>query len=439
MKQFSKTLYQARIALSYRDILRTRIKPVFKHQIKKAHEQFLKAMRSLKDKEIIEVAFFLTIPGMWKSDYVFRAMKNSPKYHPYVVILPYSSYKGFNDSESYETLRKTEEYIRSKGYEYIIPYNEVTKKWEDIKKALNPDIVFYSSPYKDNIPEYYVYHYIDKGTFYIPYGFITMNSYSTQYNLVFPNLVGCNLIETEMHLSFAKKYGRSNGINYAVVGFPSAEAYMRGDYQSRDVWKPQSHRKKKIIWAPHHSIDLEGGLDVSTFLSYYEEMLRLAKKYENEVQFAFKPHQTLKFKLELLWGKEKTYDYYHKWEIMSNGQLEESEYIDLFIHSDAMIHDSGAFTTEYLFVHKPVMYLVKNNNIRKQFNAFGLKSFDQHYQGHSVENIEEFIQEVVIKGNDPMKDQRERFFEKQLKNKDGILPSQKILRVIEQYINGDLS
>ena len=437
MKQFSKILYQARIALSYRDILRTRIKPVFKHQIKKAHEQFLKAMRSLKDKETIEVAFFLTIPGMWKSDYVFRAMKDSPKYHPYVVILPYSSFKGFNDSESFETLRKTEEFIKSKGYEYIIPYNEVTKKWEDIKKTLNPDIVFYSSPYKDNIPEYYVYHYLDKGTFYIPYGFITMNSYSTQYNLVFPNLVGCNLVETEMHLSFAKKYGRSNGINYAVVGFPSAEAYMREDYQSKDVWKHQSCKKKRIIWAPHHSIDLEGGLDVSTFLNYYEEMLRLAKKYENEVQFAFKPHQTLKFKLELLWGKEKTYDYYHKWETMSNGQLEESEYIDLFIHSDAMIHDSGAFTTEYLFVHKPVMYLVKNGNIRKQFNDFGIQSFEQHYHGHSVEEIEDFIKEVVVNGNDPMKKQRESFFEEQLKQKDDLLPSQKILRTIEHYIYGE--
>lgn len=437
MKQFSKLMYKARIALSYRDIIKTRIQPVFNRQIKRAHEQFLQAMQSLKDKECVDVAFFLTIPGMWKSDYVFQLMKDSPRYHPYVVILPYSSFKGFMGAETIETVRKTEVFIRSKGYEYIIPYNETTRKWEDIKYTHNPDIVFYSSPYKDNIPEYYVYNYLDKGTFYIPYGFITMNAYETHYNLVFPNLVGCNLIETEMHLSFAKKYGRSNGVNYAVVGFPSAEAYMRADYRSKDVWKPQSCRKKRIIWAPHHSIDLEGGLDVATFLIYYEEMLRIAEKYADQVQFAFKPHQTLKFKLELLWGKEKTYDYYHKWETLSNGQLEESGYTDLFIHSDAMIHDSCAFTTEYLFVHKPVMYLVKNENIRKQFNAFGLKSFEQHYHGHSVEEIEDFIKEVVVNGNDPMKVQRDSFFEEQLMLKDDMLPSQKILKTVERYINGE--
>lgn len=439
MKAFNKTLYKLRLVLSYNDFFSTRIKPIFNYKIHKAHQQFLKAMRSLSDRKSIEVAFFITIPGMWKSDYIFRLMKETPKYHPYVVILPYSSFKGFMDSETEETLLRTENFIKSKGYEYIIPFNKSTNKWEDIKKTRNPDIVIYSSPYKDNLPSYYVYNYLDKGTFYIPYGFITMNTYEAQYNLVFPNIVGCNLVETEMHLDFAKKYGRSNGQNYAVVGFPSAEAYMRGDYVSKDVWKPQERQKKRIIWAPHHSIDTEGGLEVATFLIYYEEMLRLAEKYKDEVQFAFKPHQTLKYKLELLWGKEKTEEYYNKWDILSNGQLEEAEYTDLFIHSDAMIHDSGGFTTEYLFVHKPVMYLIKNSNIRKQFNDFGVKSFEQHYQGRSIEDVKYFIEDVVLAGNDPMKSQREQFFNEYLKPKDGILPSQKILQVIEQFIDGEIS
>ncbi len=227
MKQFNRLLYKTRLAFSYKDVLKTRIPPVFNHLIKKSQKQFIEAMRALKDKEIINVAFFVTIPGMWKSDFIFRLMEVNSKFHPYVVILPYTSFKGFKDTEIFETLRKTEDFIKSKGYDYIIPYDETTNKWEDIKDTHNPDIVFYSSPYKDNIPKYYIYHYLDKGTFYIPYGFITMNTCSIHYNLVFPNLVGCNLIETEMHLSFAKKYGRSGGVNYAVVGFPNAEVYIK--------------------------------------------------------------------------------------------------------------------------------------------------------------------------------------------------------------------
>lgn len=438
MNVFNKFLFNFRLFLSYKDFIKTHVKPIFTHEISKAHETFISVMQSLKEKDTIEVAFFLTIPGMWKSDYIFNLLKQTTNFHPYVVILPYSSFKGFCDEEIFNTVSQTEMFIKSKGYEYIIPYNKESREWVDIKKTHNPDIVFYSSPYKDNLPQYYLYNFLDKGTFYIPYGFITMNTYEIQYNLVFPNLVGCNMVETDMHVSFAKKYGRSGGINYAAVGFPSAEAYMRDDYISKDVWKPQPKNKKRVIWAPHHSIDLEGGLEVATFLDYYETMLHLAEKYSDSIQFAFKPHQTLKFKLELLWGKEKTNEYYNKWGTLSNGQLEESEYVDLFMHSDAMIHDSGGFTTEYLFVHKPVMYLVKNEKIRNQFNEFGIKSFDQHYQGHNVADIEKFLNDVVINGNDPMKSQREQFFDDYLKPKDGLLPSQKILQVIEDFIDGRL-
>ena len=44
-------------------------------------------------------------------------------------------------------------------------------------------------------------------------------------------------------------------------------------------------------------------------------------------------------------------------------------------------------------------------------------------------------EEVVIDGNDPMKIKRERFFEENLRSKDGLLPSQKILKVIEEAIS----
>lgn len=393
-------------------------------------------MKSLKGKEKLEVAFFLTIPGMWKADYLFKLMQELPDFHPYIVILPYSSFKNFSKEETFVTVKRTEEFIRSKGFEYIIPYDEEKGKWFDIKSKLDPDIVFFSSPYKDNLPEYYLYHYLDKGTFYIPYGFTSMNCYNTNYNLVFPNLVGCHLVETDMHVSFAKKYGRSNGKNYAVVGCPGAEVYLRKDYNSPDVWKPQDTIKKKIIWAPHHSIDGEGGLNVSTFLTFCDAMLDIANKFKDKVQFAFKPHQTLKFKLEILWGTEKTQLYYHQWETLSNCQLVESGYSDLFIHSDAMIHDSGSFTTEYLFVNKPVMYLVKNDvEIRNQFNDFGIKAFDQHYKGKTLSDIENFIEEVVIAGNDPMKSQRQQFFAQYLASKDGKLPSECIVEYIQNLIH----
>ena len=82
---------------------------------------------------------------------------------------------------------------------------------------------------------------------------------------------------------------------------------------------------------------------------------------------AFKPHPILKPKLykHALWGKERTDAYYHCWETMENTQLEMSDYIDLFMTSDAMIFDSVSFMTEYLYTKKPALFLCREG-IEKQ-------------------------------------------------------------------------
>ncbi len=435
MAFIANQLYKLKLVLAYKDVLRTHVPFLFRKTIKSSQKRFYEAMHRLKGKEKLDVAFFLTIPGMWKADYLFSLMAENPRFHPYVVILPYSTFKNFSKEEVWKSIQATENFVKARDFEYVIPYDAKSDRWIDIKKTMHPDIVFYSSPYKDNPQQYYLYNYMDCGTFYIPYAYTSMCCYKANYDLVFPNLVGCHLTETDMHIGFAKKYGRSNAENYRVVGHPATDIYLRKDYVSPDVWKPQTVRKKRIIWAPHHSLDEEGGLRVSTFLTYCDEMLRIAEKYNDKVQFAFKPHQRLKFKLELIWGKEKTYGYYRKWEELENCQLEETGYADLFIHSDAMIHDCGSFTTEYLFLNKPVMYLVSEEKYtRTQFNEFGIKAFEQHYHGHDTAEIERFVEDVVLGGNDTMRDSRTTFFETYLAPKDGLTASEKIMNLIENLI-----
>ena len=163
-------------------------------------------------------------------------------------------------------------------------------------------------------------------------------------------------------------------------------------------------------------------------------MLVLAKKYRDEIQFAFKPHHLLKYKLIQLWGADRVEAYYQTWKDMDNTQLEESGYEDLFIGSDAMVHDSGSFVTEYLYVDKPVMFLLSDSMSQANYHTFGKMAFDNHYKGRSIEDIERFINDVVLKGDDPMKASRKDFYTNYLVPQDGLLPSQKIMRVIEDYI-----
>ena len=119
------------------------------------------AAQKLKGKDVIEVAFFLSIPGMWKADYLFRRMQQDPHFHPYIVIIPYTAFKNFDKAEAEKTLRRTERFVQERGFEYVIPYDRKTGRWRDIRKQENPDIVFYTLPYKALEYKYFVYNFLE--------------------------------------------------------------------------------------------------------------------------------------------------------------------------------------------------------------------------------------------------------------------------------------
>ena len=386
----SPLVYNLRLVWEYHDFFRTRIPFLYRRFLRKNIFLSRRAAMRLKDKKTIEVAFFLSMPGMWKSDYLFRRMEQDSRYHPYIVLIPYTVFKNFDKEETWKTLRRTERFVQERGFEYIIPYDEERGCWRDIRKKENPDIVFYSLPYKDMEYKYFVYNFRDRLTCYIPYAFTSMNVYKANYDIISINSYGCVFTETQ----------------------------------------------KRVIWAPHHSIS--DVFSISTFLENCDLMVRLAQEYADRIQFAFKPHPTLKFKLQKLWGAERTNQYYQLWDTMPNTQLEETGYVDLFYGSDAMMHDSGGFTTEYLYMQKPVMYLVKDDRPRKQFNDFGALAFDQHYVGRSEEDIYRFLDNVVLKGEDSMCESRQQFFNTYLSSPDGLLPSQRIMNVLNGLISGSV-
>ena len=425
--------YIVRQIIAHHDLLRSRIPFLRRLYQKQFRKSQLRAARKLKDKECIEVAFFLTIPGMWKCDYLMRRMQRDPRFHPYVVIYPYSQYKGFSAQEIETTLKRTEKFIADKGFEYIIPYDAKHDRWQDVRKVLKPDVIILSDPYKDCLPRYFIYHFKHTLTCYVPYSLTILRLYRENYQIMFINLVGLFCLETPKHWELALQYMTNEAENAVVTGYPGTEVFLDKEFTPHDVWKPQPVKKKRIIWAPHHSFD--DAVSIATFLIYCDEMVSLAKRYEDTVQFAFKPHQLLKFKLQKLWGEERTERYYNLWRNMPNGQLEESSYVDLFLTSDAMIHDSASFTTEYLYTQKPVMYLVKDDKLRESFTPFGEIVFDAHYHAHCAEDIDRFINETVLNGNDPMAEDRLSVYQKYLQPIDGMMPSERIIYEIEKLIN----
>ena len=99
-----------------------------------------------------------------------------------------------------------------------------------------------------------------------------------------------------------------------------------------------------------------------------------------------------------------------------------------------MIHDCGSFIAEYLFTQKPVLYQIKDDKLMEQWNSFGQMCLEQHYHAYSIEETENFIRAVVIEGNDPKKEQREKFYKDYLYPKDGIMPSEKIFNILKNAL-----
>jgi len=311
---------------------------------------------------------------------------------------------------------EAEEFVRSKNYPYVMTYDFKTGKWLDVKKEIKPDIVFFTNPHQLTKDKYYIYNYTESLTCYVPYNFGNSHLLDMFHNQLFHNLLWRLFAETDIHKQFSIDVAQNKGMNVVTTGFPGTDIFLDKDYIPQNPWKANRNPLKKIIWAPHHTIDDDKSfLSFSSFLVYADYMPELANKYKDQVQWAFKPHPRLKPKLyhHPDWGKEKTDDYYDTWDNLRNGQLEEGNYVDLFLTSDAMIHDSGSFLIEYLYVNKPVLRTNRDDAITDRLNKFGVMAYNVHYHARTEEDIEDFVKNVIA-GNDEMREAREQFKQKYL-------------------------
>ena len=389
--------------------IRTKIRNLYESfLVNSAPNRHRKALAKLRKKPEIKVAFFVHHSSVWKCDELYIKMEKEGKFHPIIIICPV-----INRGEDIIRKEMNDAYnlFVNKKYNVINAYNSDTGKWLDVRKEINPDIVFFTNPHELSRKEYYIENYLDKLTCYIPYTFQVTFMYDLQYNQLFHNLVWKAFLQTTIHKELAVKYARNKGKNVVVSGYPGIDIFRDKSYLPPDRWKIKDSNIKRIIWAPHHSI-YDDILSFSNFFKYHQVMLDIAEKYAGKIQIAFKPHPILFAKLlsDNEWGKEKATEYYHKWKNLSNGQLEESDYVDLFLLSDAMIHDSDSFMAEYLAVNKPVLHTVRDNKVTERFNDFGKMAFEQHYKAHSKEDICDFIENIVLNGTDPKQDQRETFY-----------------------------
>lgn len=371
----------------------------------------------IRRKPTISVLFVVSELSMWKTESLYVEMLNSQRFNPILLLIP--------SIKTPHKINDVIEYANQKGYIY-----ETISKDETIQDRFSPDIIFYQQPYENFIPSKYFY---DKN----------LHSLICHVNYCFRNILNKGAInqyllniawhfyaENDICLLEQSRYMINGGRNQIATGLPFMDDLSKPKSDFKDPWKWKDSRKR-IIYAPHHSITDGDNVSWGTILRYGDFILECAKRYTHETVWIFKPHPFLRGKLEKIWGVERTNAYYQSWSSMENSQCEEGEYNAIFKHSDAMIHDCGSFSLEYLYTGNPVMYLYDEDRVQHDVPLSELtkKSLDVHYKSYSEGDIERFITDI-IKGNDCLKKQRNDFYQAYLYKSPEHSATKQIMRAI---------
>ena len=387
----------------------------------------LEVARLKGTKEPLNVVFMVLYSAVWKYDSVYKLMEKDPRFKPLILVCPVADY---GKEHMVENFRPTVEMFKKKGYNVMSAYDETTDTFVNIDD-LKPDLLMYAFQWSSHVdPRYNVYTLQKYLKCYVNYSFKN-NPFEWSIASREQGIMWMYFSECEDNKKLAQSFNQHEFQNIHVVGYPIYDEVQETEAVGKD-WKIKDNSLKRIIWAPHHSIEgSDKAIKLSTFLLFADDMLELKNTYKDKVQFAFKPHPQLKPALykHKDWGKERTDAYYKEWEEGENSSFVAGEYIDLFKSSDGMIHDSHSFTVEYLYVDKPVMFMT-NYDRESQCNAVGKRAFAAHYHGTSREDIQSFIEDVVICGKDTMSDKRHQFYQEILVPPNGKSVAENIINEI---------
>lgn len=397
---------------------------------KAVERQHAKREVALRGKERIKVLFLPVNVAMWRYQHVYELMMADKRFEPVIMLAPYRGRDTEND------LKLLRQYFQKKGIEYI----DSTERKVDIRRDLKPDVIFYTQPYEYQqvIDEYDCRHFYDLFICYVPYS-LCISTGKMAYNYHFHNQAWRLYYTNDLHLKDAQNIADNHGRNVRVVGYTNTDDYLLKSHDPA-VWKVPADGKprKRIIWAPHFSILDYVLAPRGNFLWMASVMLNIAREYADRIQIAFKPHPLLITELyrHQDWGRQRADEYYAQWQQMENTQLETGEFVDLFMTSDAMIHDSGSFAAEYHYSQKPAMFISKNMRpILNSLGEFGKLAHNIHYIGANETDIRWFVEEVVLKGNDSMQDERKQFYDNYLLPPNGNSVAQNIVNDIVESLH----
>ena len=280
--------------------------------------------------------------------------------------------------------------------------------WEE--ETLDADIVCYASPY-DISAFFYNPHYAVGRSFlpiHVNYGFYR-SLYDREvmgrqnYAYFWKAFFECD--------ATAKEYAEHSilkGANADVVGYVKMDALA-----TAKPW-PRNGNRKRVLIAPHHSVDggANDSLSLSNFQRYADYFLALPEKHP-ELDFVFRPHPFLFTVLSSpsQWGAKKTARWITRMKVRPNVRWsDEGDYFPAFASCDACVQDCGSYLVEWMYTGKPCCYLLKDpSDIGQKFAPLGRECLSHCYLAYDAPQIEDFLRRVVEGGTDPKAPARDEF------------------------------
>lgn len=398
----------------FHKILNTRILVVGYHWI-----VIPRLIRRIKAKDRIRIVFLPMNVGMWRYAEIYRRMESDSRFDPIVVTAPrVNQPKDSFVGDQHAMLL----FFSANNYKVIPGYDEKSGEWLNLA-TFKPDIVFYTQPYDGMLVDGFEYwHNFFKSLIcYTPYFFQYFTA-EWHWNNALQNYAWRYYVPFESQIEVCKKHSMVDAKNAVSVGYFYEEMSCAHNVvcEHGSAWPiVAQHRRKHVIWAPHHSITVGAKMKISAFIELAEAMLKIRDEYCDDLVIAFKPHPMLRNNLYQCWGREKTDAYYANWANGRNSFYADGSFVQLFAESDALIHCGCSFVVDYLFVGKPCQYVFCSNRQAPESCEIGRVALDAHYHAYDVADIERFIEKVVLAGDDPKRNERENVYQKYLKSQNG--------------------
>ena len=410
MHTWKQRIARVPLVLDVWHCLRTIVKPMgqwLSQERIQRHFRFLQANRTCP----LKVCFCVIYDSVFPLERVFTLMFEDSAFDAYILVIPDMS-RGCENMD--ECMRRTFQNLRAKYGDRVL------SSFED-GQFICPiglfDCFAMMNPYSRMTHKYYTIPYLA-----LHGSIVFMTRYFTETGTVYSNTFNALPELSYLWRFFAENdedarrvkekqpmLARFGGV--IPIGLPKADFFARTDVCARE--------RKRIIIAPHHSMDPIGAckFTISCFPRYADFFLRLPELYPN-IDWVFRPHPLTMVTMVKSgrWTAQQKDEYESTLRGYDNVEFQNGgSYYSTFMNSDALIQDCSSFLPEYFYSGKPQCYLLAGHHTEaEQFQAYGRELLSYTYKAFNESDILNFIENVVVAGNDVMKGKREKFASQRL-------------------------